>query len=194
MSRVRGTFQASVSPNAHGRVAPVGSPAAPERCVSRSPRRPPIWSTTSRSADSPSRRSAFGRQPQRPVRGPLEEALLAQLALQLGQRPGVHPGLVAELVAERVQVDVLQPGARVALRQLLGQRVELAELLHRPGGLAQAHRVVAAEPAGAGPVLARAQALQLRVQLRQGLGQPRVAEGLLGQLRQLGPLLGASSS
>ena len=46
----------------------------------------------------------------------------------------------------------------------------------RPGGLAHAHRVVAAEPAAALPVLARAQALQLRVHPGQRLesrGSPK---------------------
>ena len=73
--------------------------------------------TTSRSADSPSRRSAFGRQPQRAVGHPLEEALAAQLALQLGQRAGVDPGLLAQRGRQRVEVDVLQRRARVGLRR-----------------------------------------------------------------------------
>ena len=60
LSRVRGTDQAWVSPKAHGRVAPVASPAAPERRVSRCPWRPEIRSATSRSTDCPSVRSALG--------------------------------------------------------------------------------------------------------------------------------------
>ena len=156
LSSVRGTFHASVSPNAHGRVAPVASADAPDRCVSRSPRRAPIRSTTSRSADSPSRRSAFGDSRSDPSGARSNRPWRSQLALQLGQRAGVDPGLVAELLAERVEVDVLHPRARVALRELLGQRVELPELLHRPGGLAHAERVVAAEPAAARPSPRRA--------------------------------------
>ena len=47
---VRVTFHGSVSPNAHGRVAPVSSPAAPARRVSRSPCRPESCCATSRNA------------------------------------------------------------------------------------------------------------------------------------------------
>jgi len=44
---VRVTFHGSVSPNAHGRVAPVSSPAAPARRVSRSPCLPESCCATS---------------------------------------------------------------------------------------------------------------------------------------------------
>ena len=47
---VRVTFHGSVSPNCHGRVAPVSSPAAPARRVSRSPWRPESCWATSRNA------------------------------------------------------------------------------------------------------------------------------------------------
>lgn len=43
---VRVTFHGSVSPNAHGQVAPVSSPAGPARRVSRSPWRPDSWRAT----------------------------------------------------------------------------------------------------------------------------------------------------
>ena len=74
-SRVRDTFHDSVSPNAHGRDDPVGSPAEPARRVRRSPRREPILSTTSRRADSPSRRSAFGDSRSDPSASAFEHAL-----------------------------------------------------------------------------------------------------------------------
>ncbi len=138
----------------------------------------------------PERAQRLRREQQRTVRGPLEQALALQLALQLGQRARVGRGLLAEHLGERVEVDVLHPRARVALGELLGQVVELAELLHRPGGLAHPHRVLAAEPALAVPVLAGTQALQLGVELLQRLREPGVPERLLGQLHQLGPLLG----
>ena len=180
LSRVRGTFQDSVSPNAHGRVAPVGLPGGAGAAGLALPAAAadPVDDVPQRRLPQPAQR--LGRQPQRAVRGPLEQRPAAQLALQLGQRAGVHPGLVAELRRQRVQVDVVQPGARIALRQLLGQRVELPELLHAPGwprpcpaALSPRNRP---RPV---PVLAGPQALQLGVQLAQRLGQPRVAEGLL---------------
>ncbi len=191
LSSVRGTLQASVSPNAHGRVAPVASPAAPERCVSRSPRRLPIRSTTSRSADSPSRRSAFGDSRSDPSGARSNRPACCSSRSRSASARASTRASSPSCCPERVQVDVLEPGSGIALRELLGQRVELPELLQRPGGLAHAQRVVAAEPPAAVPVLAGAQTLQLGVQLGHGLGQPRVAERLLGQLHQLGPLLGA---
>ncbi|MBW0106233.1 transporter substrate-binding domain-containing protein [Pseudonocardia sp. KRD-291] len=99
------------------------------------------------------------REHQRAVRRALEQSLTLQLTLQVGQRPRVDGGLRAECLGERVEVDVLHPRAGVALRELLGQRVELAQLLHRAGGLAHPHRVVPAETTGALPVLAGAHAL-----------------------------------
>ena len=63
---VRGTSQGSESPNSHSRLAPVGSPAAPARRVSRCPVRELMCSATSRSADSPSRRMALGESRQVP--------------------------------------------------------------------------------------------------------------------------------
>ena len=178
-----------MSPNAHGRVAPgrfAGGPGAAGLPL------PPAAAETvddvaqRRLAQPPQR---LRRQAQRAVGHPLEEPLPAQLALQLGQRTGVDAGLLAELGLQLVEVDVLQRRPRVGLRQLLGQRVEPAQLLHRPGRLTQAHRVLAAEAARRGPVLPRPQPLQLRVELPEGLGQARVAEGLLRQLHQLGALL-----
>ena len=180
-----------MSPNAHGRVAPgrfargpgaagLPLPAAAAELVD---------DVAQRGLPQPPQR--LRRQPQRAVGHPLEEPLAAQLALQLGQRAGVDAGLLAQLGLQRVEVDVLQRRARVGLRQLLGQRVEPAQLLHRPGGLAHAQRVVAAEAARRRPVLPRPHALQLRVELGQRLGQARVAERLLRQLGQLGALLGA---
>ena len=86
-----------MSPNAHGRVARSvhprprrgGSPARPRRLLS--------WSTTSRSADSPSRRSAFGESRSEPSGIRSKSPWRAQLAFQFGQRAGVDAGLLAQL-------------------------------------------------------------------------------------------------
>ena len=185
LSRVRGTLHASVSPNAHGRVVPRGVARGPRAVGLALAAAGPELVDDVAQRRLPQTPQRLGRQRERPVGSPLEQALALQLALQLGQGAGVDAGLVTEVAFEGIEVDVLQPRPRVALGQLLGERIELAELLHGPGGLAHAHRVVAAEPAAALPVLARAQALQLRVHAGQRLGEPRVAEGLLRQLHQL---------
>ena len=174
----------------------------PRACRARRlPRRPgalglPLAATGRQRADDVAQRGLpelaqrLRREHQRAVGGALEDALLLQLALQLGQALGVDAGLLAEGRLEGLEVDVLHPRARVGLRELLGQGVHLPQLLHGPGGLAHAHRVVAAEAAAALPVLAGAHALELLVEPGELLGQPRVAEGLLHEALELGALLG----
>ena len=88
----------------------------------------------------------LGRQPPLAVGAAIEEALVHQRLLQLGQRPGVDGGLVAQLAGQHVQVDVVHGGAGIALRKLLGQLLELADIGQRLGALPHAHRVVAGEP------------------------------------------------
>ena len=76
------------------------------------------------------------------------------------------------------------------LGQLFGQRVQVGQVLHHPGGLTEADALLAAELLRRTPVLTGPQAPQRAVQLGQGIHQLRRTEGLLRQRVQLGPLLG----
>ena len=129
-------------------------------------------------------------QPQLPVGGALQVAGVAQRLLQLGERAGVDRGLVAELAGELVEVDVVHPRAVVGLRELLGQVVEVGQVLQHAGAVAEAEALLAVEPLGAAPVLARPQRAQVVVERGQRLHQLGRAERLLGQGHQLGALLG----
>ena len=90
---------------------------------------------------------AHGLRRQSPlsVRPSVQETLIHQCAFQLGQRAGVDGGLVAELAGQRVEVDVVHGGPGVALRKLLGQLLEFADIGQRLRALAHAEWVVAGE-------------------------------------------------
>ena len=118
-------------------------------------------------------------------------AAVAQRLLELAQRAGVDRGLVAELAGELVEVDVVHPGAAVGLGQLVGERVEVGEVLQHAGAVAEPETLLAVEPLRAAPVLAGAQRLQVGVELGQRLHQLRRPERLRGELHQLLALLGA---
>ena len=85
----------------------------------------------------------FGGQSPFPVRVTVQEALSYQRPLQFGQRPGIDSGLVAELTGQSVEVDVIHGGPGIALRQLLGQLLELGDIGQRLGTLPHAQRVAA---------------------------------------------------
>jgi hypothetical protein len=113
----------------------------------------------------------FWRQSPLPVGAPVEEALVEKRPLQLCQRLGVDRGIVTELARQHVQVDVVHRRARIALRQRLGQLLELRDVCQRLRSFAHAQRIVAGKPRRAGPVFARSGALKMRVQPVQRLQQ-----------------------
>ncbi len=82
-------------------------------------------------------------------------------------------------------------GAAVGLRELVGEGVELGEVLQDAGPVAEAQPLLAVEPLTARPVLAGAQGLEVGVELAQlphQLGRP---ERLGAELHELLALLGA---
>ena len=113
-----------------------------------------------------------GREPQGPVGRSGEVAAVAQGALELRERAGVDGGLVADLPGERVEVDVVHPGAGVGLRELVGERVELRDVLEHPGAVTEAQPLLPAELLRPVPVLARAERPQGVVQCRQLVHEP----------------------
>ena len=186
---VRVTSHGSVSPKAHSRVAPERSPAAPDWRTSRCPCRPDIRLATSRSSALPSWRIAFGRELQLTVRALLQVAGVAQRLLELLEGPGIDRGLLAELAGQLVEVEVVHPGAAVRLGELLGQGVEVGQVLEYAGPVAQAEPLLALEPLGAAPVLTGPEGLQVVVELGERLHQLRRAECLRGQGVELVALL-----
>jgi hypothetical protein len=124
------------------------------------------------------------------VRATAHRAAVAERALELLQGPRVDPGVVAELPGQRVEVEVVHAGATVGLRQLLGELVEVGQVLEDTGAVAEAEPFGAVHALGAVPVLARPQRLEVGVEPGQRLHQGRRAERLLGELHQLGALLG----
>ena len=128
------------------------------------------------------------------VAGALEVAGVAQRLLEPLQRAGVDGGLVAELPGQLVEVDVVEPGAVVGLRELLGEVVEVGEVLEDAGAVAEPEPLLAVEALRPAPVLAGAQRLQVRVELRQLLHQLRRAERLLRPAASAPPAARRSSS
>ncbi len=100
-----------------------------------------------------------------------------------------HGGILPELAGQGVQVQVVQAGPVVGLGELLGQLVQLGEVLQHAGAVAQAEPFLTLEAFGAGPVLAGAQGAQVVVELAELGHELRRAERLGGQAHQLLPLL-----
>ena len=189
---VRGTSHGSVEPNSQRRVAPGRLAREPRR--TRLPRAgPPAHPlrdvAQQRLAELAHR---LGREPQLAVGAALEVAAVAQRPLELLQGLGRHRGVGAELPGERVEVDVVHPCAVVRLRELVGERVELGEVLQGAGAVAEPHPCPRAtlEVLRARPVLAGTQGLEVGVHPGELLHQLRRAEGLLRELHQLLALLG----
>ena len=122
--------------------------------------------------------------------GLLDQPGLGELARQLGQALQGAGGVVAEQVAHAIHVGLGERRRRRHAAQQPLELVELAELGHRLHRLGQSERVVAVEVVRRVPALRRG---------RAPAGCPRdvhlplqvdVAEELLGQLLELGPLLG----
>ena len=187
---VRGTSHGSVEPNSHRRVAPGRLAREPRR--TRLPRAGPAAHPLRDVAQERLAELAhrLGREPQLAVGAALEVAAVAQRPLELLQGLGSHGSVRAELPGERVEVDVVHPRAVVRLRELVGERVELGEVLQRAGAVAETHPLVALEALRARPVLTGAQGLEVGVHPRELLHQLRRPEGLLRELHQLLALLG----
>ena len=187
---VRGTSHGSVSPNSQRRVAPGRLARQPRRtrlAGAGAPAHPLGDVAQQRLAELAHR---LGREPQLAVGAALEVAAVAQRLLELLQGLGGDRRLGAELAGERVEVDVVEPGAVVRLGELVGERVELGEVLQRAGAVAEAHPLVALEALRARPVLAGPQPLEVGVHPGELLHQLRRPERLLRQLHQLLALLG----
>ncbi len=103
---------------------------------------------------------------------------------------GVDRGAVAELTGQLVQVDVVEPGAGVGLGELVGQVVEVRQILEYAGSVAQAQPLLPVEALGTAPVLTGPERLEVGVHPSQGLHQLRRTERLGGELHQLLALLG----
>ena len=87
-----------------------------------------------------------------------------QLLLEVAQGAGADSGIVTDEARERVHVDVVHPCAGIGLAQLIGQRVEVGELLHDSGRLTETGRLVAREGCRAAPVLAGSERAQIVVE------------------------------
>ena len=114
-------------------------------------------------------------------------ALLGPAPLQPAQGLDVIHGRPAQGPLHRLQVDVVQGGARVALAQGRLQRLEVGQLLQGGGGVAEAQRLLAVHgrallPGQVGP--ARAQRAAQAVQL---VLEPQVAQDRLGRGRPARP-------
>ena len=120
----------------------------------------------------------------------LDEAGLGEHAGQLGEALQRAGGVVAEQVAHAVHVGLGEGAGVGRVAQQVLELVEVAELLHRLHRLAHAERVLALEVVGLVPALLREQAAQVLAELVHLPAQVHVAEQLVGQLLQLGPLLG----
>ena len=100
------------------------------------------------------------RQPEVAVGAALELAGVAQRLFELLQGARVDRGLVAELSGEGVQVDVVETRARVGLLELLGELVELGDVLQHPGAVAESEALAAsgkldeADGSDIGPMIA----------------------------------------
>ncbi len=81
-------------------------------------------------------------EPQRSVGRALQHPGVFQLLLEVAQGAGADGGVVADESRERVDVDVVHPSAGVRLAQLVRQRVEVGEVLHDSGRLAETGRLV----------------------------------------------------
>ena len=188
---VRGRSHGSLSPYCHSRVDPDRSPAAPaaRQLPLALPAGHPLGDVAQqRLAELP---HGLRAEPVPAVGAAVEVAAVAQRPLELLQRPGVDRGAVTELPGQRLEVEVGVEGApTLGLRELVGELVELGEVLQHPGSVAEAESLTALELLRAAPGLTGPQRLQVGVHPGQLLGQRRRPEGLLGELRQLLPLLG----
>ena len=128
-------------------------------------------------------------EPQDAVGSAPESAGVAESLLQLPQGEGVGPRLVAELAGEGVEVEVVHPRAGVRLGELLGELVELRDVLEHPGAVAESEAVLAIHPLGTAPVLTGPQRPKRAVETGERLEQIGRPEGLLGEGVELAALL-----
>ena len=128
-------------------------------------------------------------EPELAVGAALEVARVAQRLLQLLQGAGIDRGPVTQLAGQLVEVEVVHPGAAVRLGELLGERVEVGEVLEYAGPVAEAQPLLAVEAFRPTPVLTGAEGLQVAVELGQRLHQLGAAERLGREGVQLVALL-----
>ena len=86
--------------------------------------------------------------------------------------------VVAELAGQLLQVEVVHPRTAVRLGELLGEVVEVGEVLEHAGAVAEAEPLLPVEAFGPAPVLAGAQRLEVPVELGERLHQLGAAERL----------------
>ena len=99
----------------------------------------------------------LGRQAEVAVAAPSQVAAVAQRLLEPLQGAGVDGRLVTELAGQLVEVDVVEPGAAVRLGELVGEVVEVGEVLQGTGAVPEAEPLLPLELLGAAPVLTGSQ-------------------------------------
>ena len=120
----------------------------------------------------------------------VEVPLPLELGLHLPQRREVVDGGPAQRPLEQLLVDVGERGARVALGELVGQRLEVGELRDGGGGVTHAQRLLAVgHLAAPAPREVGAGLAQRVAQVGHLAGQPHVLHGLGHEVGELGPLL-----
>ncbi len=123
-------------------------------------------------------------QAQRTVGVTTQQTTVAHRLVQAGEHVGGHGRLLTELTFDRIEVDV-----GVVIAQLLGQGIQLGEILHGPGAITESHPLLTGEFLGTGPVQVGAQTLQAAGEFTQQVLQLRRPEGLGGEFHQFLPLL-----
>jgi hypothetical protein len=118
-----------------------------------------------------------------------EVALLGQLALERAQGLEVLDRAPPQGALERLDVHVVQGGARVVLCQGRLQRLQVGQLLQGGGGVAQPERLLAADHRALAPGKVRPALPQRLPEPVQLVLEPEVAQDRLGQRGQLRPLL-----
>ena len=124
----------------------------------------------------------------------LEVAGVAQRLLEPLQGAGVDRGLVAELAGQLVEVEVVHPGAVVGLRELLGELVEVGEVLEDAGAVAEARAPARRRSARSRPSPRRGAAPAGWRRAGRATPSARASRTPARRARQLVALLLASSS
>ena len=129
------------------------------------------------------------RQRELAVRAAPHRAGFAQGLLEPLQGAGVHHRVGPELARQLLEVEVVQLGALVGLRELLRQCVEVGEVLEDASAVAKPEPVLTVQSLRAAPVLDGSQGAQAVVQQAGRAHQLRRAERLLGERVELVALL-----
>ncbi len=130
------------------------------------------------------------REPELSVGAALHGSRLAQSSFQVLEGRQVDDALVAQLSRQGVEIDVVEVRPAVRLRELLGQRIEIGQVLEHAGPVTEPDALLTVHRGGATPVLAGTQRLQARIEPAERVVQLRRPERLRRELRQLVTLLG----